>query len=162
MPAIDVIRYNIESAWFVTEAYLGDFTEEELLKRPVPAANHVKWQLGHLITSAYNQLRELGADVPELPLGFVEAHGKENAEKSDPGAFWPKQEYFSLMKAVHAAALKFAAGLSDGQLAAPAPESMRAYAPTVGAVLAMIGIHDMMHSGQYAVLRRALGKPLVM
>ena len=162
MNTLDLIRYNLQTAAFVTDAYLADFTEEELLKRPVPAANHVKWQLGHLIASAHEQLTALGADVPELPEGFAAAHAKENAGKSDSGSFWPKQEYFRLQKAIHAAALQFAEGLSADQLAAPGPESMQAYAPTVGAVLMMIGLHDMMHTGQYAVLRRALGKPLVM
>ncbi len=34
------------------------------------------------------------------------------------------------------------------------------YAPTVGALFLMIGNHPLMHAGQFAVVRRKLGKPI--
>ena len=44
---------------------------------------------------------------------------------------------------------------------APSPDSMRDYAPTVGVAFNMIGIHLNMHAAQLAVLRRKLGKPVL-
>jgi hypothetical protein len=38
---------------------------------------------------------------------------------------------------------------------------MRAYAPTVGAALTMLGAHPMMHAGQFVTVRRKLGKPIL-
>ena len=35
------------------------------------------------------------------------------------------------------------------------------YAPTVGALANMVGIHVLMHVGQFATVRRALKKPVV-
>ena len=40
-----------------------------------------------------------------------------------------------------------------------APESMKDYAPTVGDAFLILGSHWLMHAGQWAVLRRKLGKP---
>ena len=40
-----------------------------------------------------------------------------------------------------------------------ASEAMRDYAPTVGAVLLLIGNHWMMHAGQFVPVRRKLGRP---
>ena len=37
---------------------------------------------------------------------------------------------------------------------------MREYAPTVGAVLNLIGVHDLMHAGQFVPVRRMHGKPI--
>ncbi len=51
--------------------------------------------------------------------------------------------------------------ISQDDLSLPGPEKMRAYAPTKGAVLLAIGTHELMHVGQWAVLRRMLGKPVV-
>ena len=47
----------------------------------------------------------------------------------------------------------------DADLDAPAPEMMREFAPTVGAVLTILGGHWLMHSGQLVPIRRKLGRP---
>jgi hypothetical protein len=38
---------------------------------------------------------------------------------------------------------------------------LAAIAPTIGSLLAMIANHPMMHVGQFVVMRRKLGKPVV-
>ena len=60
------------------------------------------------------------------------------------------------MKAASLAAIE---ATPESQLEAPGPESMREYAPTIGAVLMMLGNHCMMHAGQFVPVRRKLGKP---
>ena len=57
------------------------------------------------------------------------------------------------------AALAALAGFSDDDLDAPSPEPVNSYAPTAGAAFAMLGSHWMMHSGQWVVVRRQLGRP---
>ncbi|MHC4880033.1 MAG: DinB family protein, partial [Planctomycetota bacterium] len=47
---------------------------------------------------------------------------------------------------------------TDESLDGEAPEQMRAYAPTVGAAFSLHGSHWLMHAGQWAVLRRKLGR----
>ncbi len=58
----DTIRHSIEGADKIVAGYLGDLTDAELLVRPVPGANHIAWQLGHLI-AAENML--IGEIAPE-------------------------------------------------------------------------------------------------
>jgi hypothetical protein len=48
--------------------------------------------------------------------------------------------------------------LSDEDLEKPSPEAMREYAPTVGSIFALQATHTMMHSGQWVVVRRQLGR----
>jgi hypothetical protein len=49
--------------------------------------------------------------------------------------------------------------MPESDLDKPAPESCRQYAPTVGIMFNLIGIHEMMHAAQFAIVRRKLGKP---
>ena len=48
--------------------------------------------------------------------------------------------------------------LAESDLDKSSPESMQGYAPTVGSAFVMIGGHWIMHAGQWAVIRRQLGR----
>ena len=48
MNAKDVIRGLFGMNDFVLNEYLKDMSDTDLLIRPVPGANHIAWQLGHL------------------------------------------------------------------------------------------------------------------
>jgi len=161
MNAKDLLRYNIKFSHGVTKAYLSDLTDEDLLVRAVEGSNHIAWQLGHLIASERSLLKAIGAEVPDLPEGFEEIHGKDNTSSDDPAQFLSKDEYFALMKKMHAAAAAAIGDVKKSDLDEPSPKNMRDYFPTVGAVLMMMGSHEMMHSGQIAAIRRKLGKPVV-
>ncbi|HMQ16725.1 MAG TPA: DinB family protein [Phycisphaerae bacterium] len=161
MTAKDVIREAIGTARFVTQQYVGDLSDQELLMRPAPQANHLAWQLGHLICSAHDMMTGVGVSMPALPAGFAERHASDAASSPDTAGYGGKQAYLSLMEQVREAALAALERLPDAQLDQPAPEAMRSYAPTVGSVFAMVGLHELMHTGQFAVLRRKLGKPIV-
>ena len=43
----------------------------------------------------------------------------------------------------------------------PTPGEMAKYAPTVGALFLLTSNHVMMHAGQFTVVRRKLGKPVL-
>ena len=49
--------------------------------------------------------------------------------------------------------------LSDDDLDAAAPESLKQIAANIGGVFSMQPTHWTMHSGQWAVVRRKLGRP---
>jgi hypothetical protein len=157
-----IIRETIEVAAFVTRQYLADLTDTDLLVRPVAAANHVAWQLGHLIVSHHEMLSEVGVRLSPLPPGFVENHTRAAAGSDEPAQFLTRDSYLALLDQVRQAALAALETMSDAQLAQPAPEKMRSYAPTIASVFNTVGTHEMMHTGQFAVLRRKLGKPIVM
>lgn len=161
MTAKDVIKQNIDLAHSITEAYVSDLSDADLLRRPHPKCNHIAWQLGHLIGSEHGMLTGIGATMPELPAGFSEAHGKETAGKDDPASFAKKDEYLTLMKKMHDATKAALDATPDGDLDKEGPEAMRAYAPTIGSLFAMIASHELMHVGQFVPVRRALDKPIM-
>src|SRR5262245_36461770 len=100
MTGKDAIRNALNMNHHVTTMYLGDLSDADLLVRPAPSANHIAWQLGHLIAAEATFFLPLvpGATPPELPKGFAEQHSKETAG-SDKG-FRTKEEYLSLFNKV--------------------------------------------------------------
>jgi len=158
MTAKDVIRHSLEMCHGVLKQYLGDLTDADLLIRPVPGANHSAWMLGHLLISE-NGLNELGLAMPALPEGFAAAYTKETARSDDPAKFHKKAQYLQWLEEQRAATLAHLAALPEADLDKPTPEEAQAYAPTIGIMLNVIGIHDMMHASQIALVRRKLGKP---
>jgi hypothetical protein len=158
MNAKDAIRYLLESNQNMIGMYVSDLSDADLLVRPAPGANHIAWQLGHLIIAEVNFFlpKVPGAKPAALPPGFVEQHSKDTVN-SDSG-FKTKDEYLKLFNTVRAATLATVDGLSDADLD---KESGWQMAPTVGKVLLFIGSHDMMHAGQFTVVRRKLGKPVL-
>lgn len=161
MQAKDAIRHVVEFSFMVVDAYLADLSDEDLLVRPVPSANHLAWQLGHLIAGSSHMIEALGHKPLDLPDGFAARHSKEAASCNDPAAFDKKAEYLELGQKVKAALLVAIDATPDSALDALGPEAMRAYAPTVASVLILAGSHWMMHAGQFVVVRRKLGKPVL-
>lgn len=157
----DMLRYNIGFSHTVTKMYLADITDDEMFVRAVPGSNHLAWQLGHLVASEQSLLEALGADVPDLPAGFADKHGKDNIDSDDPNDFLSKDEYFVLIDRMHKAAEAAIDKTDEADLDKPSPEKLRKFFPTVGAVLHLTGSHEMMHAGQIAAIRRKLGKPVV-
>lgn len=141
---------------------LADFSDADMLARPVPAANHAAWQIGHLIvaeTSMINSVKP-GA-MPELPAGFAEKFHKDNAKNNDAAAFPKKDELLAQFEKTRAATVEWAKGLTPADMGKPTSERVARFAPTVGHLASMLPNHVMMHVGQFQVIRRALGKPVL-
>jgi len=161
MTVKDLLIQTIEQAAWITQKYLHDLSDADLLVRPLPGMNHVAWQLGHLIASVHFKVTTLGHRMPDLPAGFAAAHSNANATRDDPREFATKAEYLTLMKAVREGTIAAIKATPDEGLDRPSPEAMRQYSQTVGAVFNLIGTHEFMHHGQIVALRRRLGKPVV-
>lgn len=163
MNAKDAIKTALTGTQQMLGMYLADLDDAALLERPVPGANHIAWQLGHLINS---EQRLVAGDVPaaqfpKLPAGFAEQHGKDAAGANPPTGFRSKEEYLSLFNATRAATLAALAGLSDADLDKPSSGPLARMAPTVGAMFLLVSNHTLMHAGQFSVVRRKLGKPVL-
>lgn len=161
MTTKDVIRETINTAHWITGELLKDLGDADLLHRPVPAMNHIAWQLGHLIASEQKMMADAGFAMPELPAGFDKVHHKDNASSDDAKQFGTKDQYLKLMGDMHAATLKHLDTASDAKLGEDAPEAMRSYAPKIGSVFNIVGGHEYMHQGQIVAVRRSLGKPVL-
>lgn len=159
MNAKDVLRQLVEFGHSITRAYVEDLSDADLLVRPVPEANHIAWQLGHMIAGTGRMLTNLGHQAPTLPDGFATHYVAVAAASDEPAKFATKTEYLGLADRMKTASLAAIDATPDSALDQPAPESMRSYVPTVGAALGLLGTHWLMHAGQFVPVRRKLGKP---
>jgi hypothetical protein len=160
MNARDAVKSTYALPDMILRSYLDGLTDADLLVRPVPKANHIAWQLGHLISADHEFVEGLCPGLaPKLPEGFQAKHKKETAESDNPKDFYKKDEYLKVYDQMRAAALKMVDTVSESDYDKPAPEKFRSYCPTVASVLMMSPSHWLMHVGQWAVVRRKLGKP---
>jgi uncharacterized damage-inducible protein DinB len=159
MNAKDAIKISIDMGKQISLGYIEDLNDKELLHRPAKGANHINWQLGHLIESE-NQMGNMAVPgcMPPLPAGFAEKYSKEAATSDDASKFLKKDALLKLFEEQRTATLKALDKLSDADLDKPTGQS---WAPTVASLFSMAGTHWVMHAGQWAVVRRQLGrKPL--
>src|SRR5262249_3702464 len=130
---------------------------------PVPNANHIAWQLGHLISAESALLKDYlpPGTYPELPAGFAERHNKSTASSDSAKAFGTKKEYLDLFNKFRSATVAALDKMDDKDLDKPTRGDMAKFAPTVGALLLLQSNHTLMHAGQFTVVRRKLGKPVL-
>ena len=159
----DVIRSVAKSNDFMVNAYLADFSDADLLVRPVREAHHVAWQLGHLIKSEQSLLKTAAPSAApiELPAGWDKQYSPESGGASPPVGFATKAEYLALYQRSRANFLKALDAASAADLEKPTQGRLAPIAPTIADMFILIANHPMMHVGQWVVVRRKLGKPVV-
>jgi DinB family protein len=162
MNAKDAFKISMDMSDYVLKTYVSDLTDAELLTHAVKGANHLAWQLGHLISSEQQLLNGVcpGA-AADLPAGFADQHNKETIGIDDPKKFLAKSRYIELYDQQRSATKAALDKLSESDFDKPGPDQFKDFAPTVGAVFNLIASHPMMHVGQFATARRALGKPVL-
>ena len=163
MKASQIIEGALDSTQFLTNHYLSDLSDADLVVRPLPGANHIAWQLGHVIASEVGMVRSQlpNAAYPELPPGFAEQHNQEMAGQDPPKGFLKKQQYVDLFNRVRETTKAAVAKMSDADLDRATTGNMAQFAPTLGAFLMLVSNHTLMHAGQFSVVRRKLGKPIL-
>jgi hypothetical protein len=162
MNAKDAIKLSLKSTGDMLSQYLADFSDQDILVKPVPAANNAAWQVGHLI-AVEAMLRDMlpGATYPELPAGLMAYADGKTSKTTPPGGYLKKAEYVDWFSKVRSATLANVDRLSDADLDKPTPGDFAAWAPTLGALLVLTANHTLMHAGQFSVVRRALNKPVL-
>lgn len=157
MKAKDALKMSIDSSNMISMGYLQDLTDKEMLHRPCKGANHINWQVGHLI-AAENQMgnQAIAGSMPPLPPGFAEKYTKETSASDDAAKFCSKAELLKAFEQQRAAVFAALEKVSEADLDKATGVD---YAPTVGSMFNMHGAHWLMHAGQWAVIRRQLGRP---
>jgi hypothetical protein len=158
----EAIRQHFARAQMLTNMLLGDLADADLLVRPVPGANHIAWQLGHVIIANrhFGELIKPGS-MPELPDGFAEKYTKETASSDNADDFIGKDEYLRLLDEQRQALVSLLDQLSEEDLAGDAHESMKSLCRNVADMFGLASDHEVMHSGQYSTVRRKLDKPVI-
>jgi hypothetical protein len=94
--------------------------------------------------------------MPALPAGFEERYTKETSSSDKPETFCNKAELLKVAAEQRKGTLAALAKVNDADLDKPTGVE---YAPNVASMFALQGGHWMMHAGQWAVIRRQLGRP---
>src|SRR3954464_10976140 len=117
MNAKDAIKIGIDMGKYISTGYLEDLTDQELMHRPAKGANHINWQLGHLIAAEHEMTEKVcPGSMPLLPAGFVEKYSKDTASSDDASKFLKKAELLKILEEQRAGSLKALDKLSDTDL----------------------------------------------
>lgn len=157
-----VVEAALGSTQHLVNWFVSDLSDADLLVRPTPGANHIAWQLGHITASETRLAQQIpGISYPALPKGFEEQHSQKVATQESTQGFLSKQQYVDLFNKVREATKSAAAKLSEADLDRPTEGQMAQFAPTLAALLLLVSNHSLMHAGQFSVVRRKLGKPVL-
>lgn len=163
MTGVDAVRASLQSTGHLVSWFLSDLSDADLLVRPADGANHIAWQMGHLIQSEAGIVREQLPDAvyPELPAGFAAQHGKDTQTTEPPTGFASKAAYVELFNQARKATVEALGRLSDADLDRPSVGRMAPFAPRLGDMFLLVANHSLMHAGQFSVVRRKLGRPVL-
>jgi hypothetical protein len=161
MNACKLLEHSLFLTRKVVNDSLGDLADAELLIRPVEGANHIAWQIGHLIVVEQRLAGQLpGATFPELPAGFAERYANQPTAQNATSGFLTKGQYLELFNQTREATLAALARLTDADLDRPVTGGP-AFITKLGEALNLVAVHSIMHAGQFSVVRRKLGKPVL-
>ena len=162
MTAIQLLADGCARNLEMLKMTIADFTDQELLQRPVPGANNALWQVGHLLAAELSMVNAMKpGTISPLPDGLAQRFGKETATTDNLAALASKAQLLEHFEKARRQTVAWIATLTDADLSQPAPASLRPIFPTVGHVVLLILQHVAMHIGQIQVLRRKLGKPVL-
>ena len=154
----DGVRQQFAVADFFVESYLTDLTPAEMLKRPAPGANHVAWQLGHLISAETRLVEAAKPGGDPIAGGFCRAAPKDTAASDNPKDFLSKEEYLKLAKNVREGTCEVLDSISEAELDKPPGGRVPPFVKAAGECLVVAAGHWVLHAGQWVVLRRELGR----
>lgn len=156
----DFLITNYRQQYDMTAMHLSDFSEAEMLVRPVENANHAAWHVGHLAASLTGLINGVSpGSIPQLPAEFMDRHGGKGA-KLDAG-FDSKDQLLARFKQANEAAIVWVRQLTQEQMKQPTAPQLHGWVPTVGNLACALPPHSNMHIGQIQVIRRKLGKPVL-
>ena len=162
MQAKDALKLGLTSTQNLVTWFVSDLTDQEITVRPVPNANNIAWQLGHLIEGEVHLGLPLpGATYPELPNSIKGQYDKKTASSSPAGGFLTKSQYLEWFNKVREASIANVGRLSDADLDKPNTGNMAKFAPLYADLIVLLANHTLMHAGQFTVVRRALNKPIL-
>jgi hypothetical protein len=159
MDARSLIRDAMATAEMVAMAYLSDLPADQWMSRPHPQCNHVNWQVGHLILAEQQMICSFAPGaLPALPADFESKYSKQAAESNDANNFYSKENLLEIYRNQRAATLALLEKQTDSDLKL---ETGVSYAPTRYSMFNMQAAHWLMHCGQWVIVRRNLGLPVV-
>jgi len=99
--------------------------------------------------------------VPPMPEGSNEKYGKKGASNDEAAGFPSKKEVLDQFTQARTAIIDYIATATPEDFDKPSPQGFEKWVPTMGRLFGELAGHTAMHVGQFQVLRRKLGKPVL-
>jgi hypothetical protein len=146
-----------------TQAFLTDLTPADWYWSPPQYTTHIAWQVGHIAVSQYNlcfrRIRgRTAADESLITEAFFDVFKIGSAPSADISAMPPLEEIKRVFDGVYEQSLVELAGYDDEQLDVPLDQPHPRFKTKLAAI-EFAPLHELVHAGQIAMLRRLMGKP---
>lgn len=161
MQATDLDRFSLSMSDKVFTRLIADLRDQPLATQAPSGGNHALWTLGHIAF--------LEAGVPSILFGKPHPHeawgalfGQGTMPAADGKGYPTFDEVMAVYTRSRAENLKIVndlgeAGMSEKPKAIP--KGFENEMATVGQTLLVIALHQMMHCGEIADIRRVVGLP---
>jgi uncharacterized damage-inducible protein DinB len=136
-----------------------DIPEEHATHQPVPGANHMVWQIGHMAWTDDYFLSKLLGGQSALPESWTKLFGMGSEPQADASIYPPLAEMRARRAERRGALLEWYRAQADAKLAEPMPEDYQTFAPNFGALMSSLAAHEAMHAGQVTLIRKSLSMP---
>jgi DinB superfamily len=149
------LRQSIDTARRMTLGLIEDIPDDQWTYQPFAGANHVAFNLLHLLVSSDWGPTALGD--PAHPWVDLFEGVLKQGPLVDRASYPPKEVLLEALAAAQARFTGLLDRLRDEDLDRPTTGAIAEYAPTLGAVLDSHVWHEGFHCGEIAVIRKALG-----
>jgi len=165
MKATDLIRFQLEMSKNLTASLLADMQDAPLTAPTPNGGNHPLWVAGHLAYSEAGLTNGamFGKDHPLADWKEMFSGGSQ--PQYDATDYPTLTEILAKWDEVRTNTLKILDSLSDEDLDKPAanpPAGREEAFGTYGKILSIVAMHALMHRGQVADARRAVGREMLM
>ena len=138
--------------------FLDSVPEDQLGYPPEGKLTNAIWIMGHLAHTDDYFLAALGGQERRTPDTWDGLFGM-NSEPQDASAYPPLGEIRQAYDECRAAVLAWFESKSDEELLEELSDDWKGFAPTYAALMSSLAIHEGMHCGQLACVRKSLGLP---
>ena len=144
----------------VARATVRDLTPEQMVAQPHGLVNHPAWSLGHLVMTADGLAKLLGL-APVAPERWGPIFATGGIPSGEQSLYPPKDTLVEALASQHARNHAVVEETDPAWFASMNPDpKRRARFPAVGDQVAyLMTSHEMLHLGQLAAWRRAMGLP---
>jgi hypothetical protein len=162
---LEVAIDRIQKARLYTQQFLNDLTPEEYFWVPSGYTTHIAWQVAHLAASQYSLcLRRLRGRTAEDEAIISETFFDSFKIGSTPVAGMknnpPLEKIQRVFDAVHQRVVTELPSVDNAELDWPVEPPHPRFKTKLGAI-EYSPLHEYVHAGQIAMLRRLMGKPAV-
>ena len=141
------------------EGAVKDLSEQDMRFQPFEGANHINWILVHLAVSEDSLIAAITGKPKRYSESLHKSFGGGSTCSPDDGM--TKSEAWRMYAEQGTTTVEFIRTFPESRYDEAAPESLRSFFPTIGAVVGLMGTHPYWHVGQATSNRRALKKPML-